>query len=41
MNCPVCNKEAGVHVYHCARCGVYAHTVCWQKDVATAHKEKK
>lgn len=40
MNCPVCHKEARVHIYHCAKCGVYVHQACWKKHVATAHQEK-
>ena len=40
MNCPVCNKEAKAHVYHCAKCAVYVHEKCWTKHVAEAHKKE-
>jgi hypothetical protein len=39
MKCPVCGKDANAKIYHCARCGVYAHTTCWQKHVHISHKK--
>lgn len=40
MNCPVCGKEASVHIYRCTRCAVYAHDECWQKHIEQAYKKK-
>jgi len=39
MKCPVCGKEARVHIYYCARCGVYVHEECWRRHVEQAHKD--
>lgn len=39
MNCPVCKKEARVHIYYCARCAVYVHEKCWQEHLAQVHRE--
>lgn len=39
MKCPVCGKEARVHIYYCARCGVYVHEACWRRHVEQAHKD--
>jgi len=39
MRCPVCGKEARVHICFCAKCDVYVHERCWQKHVARAHEE--
>jgi hypothetical protein len=40
MKCPVCGKDARVHIYHCAKCNVYVHEKCWKEHVETEHKEK-
>lgn len=37
MNCPVCGKEAGTHIYYCAGCCV--HAKCWQKHANRMHKK--
>lgn len=39
MNCPVCKKEARVHIIKCARCGVCVHEKCWQSHVEKDHKQ--
>ena len=39
MHCPVCGKEARVHIYFCARCGVYVHEKCWQEHMDKEHKD--
>ena len=39
MNCPVCGKEARVHIYYGAKYAVYVHTDYWQKHVLQAHKK--
>lgn len=41
MNCPVCEKEASVHIYYCAGCAVYVHERCWQEHLVIAHKDGK
>ena len=39
MKCPVYGEEAGVCIYHCAKCGVYVHEKCRQEHVAQAHRD--
>ena len=39
MKCPVCDKKAETRIYHCGRCGVYVHEVCWQEHVNAAHQD--
>ncbi len=40
MSCPVCGKEARTYIYYCSKYAVYVQKKCWQKHIATAHKEK-
>ena len=39
MKCPACGKEAGAHIYYCAKCAVYVHERCWHRYVEQAHKD--
>ena len=39
MKCPVCDKEARIHIYCCAKYAVYVHEKCWRRHVEQAHKD--